>query len=71
MLGATLAAVVLAVAGVLIYDAVAGGVNRPLVLTIAVIMALIVGPLIGLWVDAPLEDGEVDEAAQRRAPSRT
>ena len=55
---------------VLIYDAAAGGVNRPLVLGIVVVMALVIGPLIGLWIDAPIEDGEIDDAAQRRAPSR-
>ncbi len=70
VLGATLAAVLAAVAAVLIYDAAAGGVNRPLVLGIAVVMALVIGPLIGLFISAPMEDGEADDAAQRRAPSR-
>jgi hypothetical protein len=70
VLGSTLAAVALAVIGVLVYDAAAGGVNRPLVLGIVVVMALVIGPLIGLWIEGPIEDGEVDEAAQRRAPSR-
>ena len=33
-------------------------------------MALVIGPLIGLFISAPMEDGEVDDAAQARAPSR-
>ena len=70
VLGSTLAAVAVAVVAVLVYDAVAGGVNRPLVMGIAVVMALIVGPLIGLFLSAPMEDGEIDDAAQARAPSR-
>jgi cation transporter-like permease len=70
VLGATLTAILVGVVGVLIYDAVAGGVNRPLVLAIVVVMALVVGPLIGLFLSAPMEDGEVDDAVQRRAPSR-
>jgi hypothetical protein len=68
--GTTAAAVVLGVIAVLVYDAIAGGVNRPLVIGIVVVMALVVGPLIGLWIEGPIEDGEADEAAQRRAPSR-
>lgn len=70
VVGATIAAVLAAVAAVLIYDAAAGGVNRPLVLGIAVVMALVIGPLIGLFISAPMEDGEADDAAQQRAPSR-
>lgn len=70
VIGATLAAVVIGVVAVLVYDAIAGGVNRPLVLAIVVVMALVIGPLIGLWIDGPIEDGEVDDAAQRRVPSR-
>lgn len=70
VLGATLAAVIAAIAAVLIYDAAAGGVNRPLVIGIVVVMALVIGPLIGLFISAPMEDGEADEAAQQRAPSR-
>ena len=70
VLGATLGAIVVGVVAVLLYDAVAGGVNRPLVLGIVVVMSLIVGPLLGLWIEAPIEDGEMDEAAQRRAASR-
>ena len=70
VLGATIGAILVGVAAVLVYDAIAGGVNRPLVLGIVVAMALIVGPLLGLWIEAPIEDGELDEAAQRRAASR-
>ena len=70
VLGSTLVAVVASVIAVLVYDAVAGGVNRPLVLAIVVVMALVVGPLIGLFLSAPIEDGEIDDAAQARAPSR-
>jgi undecaprenyl pyrophosphate phosphatase UppP len=66
----TLATVVIAVLAVLLYDLTVGGVNRPLVVGIAVVMALIIGPLIGLWIEGPIEDGELDEAAQRRSPSR-
>ena len=44
--------------------------NRPLVIGIAVVMALIVGPLIGLWIEGPIEDGELDDAARQRSPSR-
>ena len=55
---------------VLVYDAVAGGVNRPLILAIVIVMALVVGPLIGLFLSAPMEDGEIDDAAQAREPSR-
>lgn len=68
--GATLAAVVAAVVAVLVYDVAAGGVNRPLVIGIVVVMALVVGPLVGLFISAPMEDGEADDAAQQRAPSR-
>jgi|tagenome__1003787_1003787.scaffolds.fasta_scaffold20639349_2 undecaprenyl pyrophosphate phosphatase UppP len=70
VVGTTVAAVVLGVVGVLVYDLIVGGVNRPLVTAIVVVMALIVGPLIGLFLDAPMEDGEADEAARQRAPSR-
>ncbi len=70
VLGATVAAVALGVIAVLIYDAIAGGVNRPLVIGIVVVMALVTGPLVGLWIEGPIEDGEADEAARRRAPSR-
>jgi len=70
VLGSTLAAVVVAVVAVLVYDATAGGVNRPLVLGIVVVMALVIGPLIGLFISAPMEDGEIDDAAEARAPSR-
>jgi hypothetical protein len=70
VLGSTLVAVVGAVVAVLIYDAVAGGVNRPLVLAIVIVMALVVGPLVGLFLSAPMEDGEIDDATQARAPSR-
>ncbi len=70
VLGSTLVAVVASVIAVLVYDAVAGGVNRPLVLGIVIVMALVVGPLIGLFLSAPIEDGEIDDAAQARAPSR-
>jgi fatty acid desaturase len=66
----TLAAVVIGVVAVLLYDLLVGGVNRPLVIAIVVVMALIVGPLIGLWIEGPMEDGEVDDAARQRAPSR-
>jgi undecaprenyl pyrophosphate phosphatase UppP len=66
----TLATVVIAVLAVLLYDLTVGGVNRPLVVGIAVVMALIIGPLIGLWIEGPIEDGELDEAAQQRSPSR-
>ena len=70
VLGSTLAAVLIGVVVVLVYDVAAGGVNRPLVLGIVVVMALVIGPLIGLFISAPMEDGEVDDAAQARAPSR-
>ncbi len=70
VLGSTGTAIALAVGAVLVYDIVAGGVNRPLVMGIVIVMALIVGPLIGLFISAPMEDGEIDEAAQARAPSR-
>jgi hypothetical protein len=68
--GSTLAALLLAVVAVLVYDAVAGGVNRPLVVGIVIVMALVIGPLIGLWVSGPLEDGELDDTVHERAPSR-
>jgi hypothetical protein len=67
---ATAATVVIAVVAVLLYDLLVGGVNRPLVIGIVVVMALIVGPLIGLWIEGPMEDGEIDDATRRRAPSR-
>ena len=70
VVGATAAAVVLGVIAVLVYDAIAGGVNRPLVIGIVVVMALVIGPLVGLWIEGPIEDGEADDAARRRAPSR-
>jgi hypothetical protein len=70
VLGSTITAVVVAVIAVFIYDAVAGGVNRALILPIVIVMALIIGPLIGLFLSAPMEDGEIDDAAQARAPSR-
>jgi hypothetical protein len=70
VLGSTLGAMLVGVVAVLVYDAAAGGVNRPLVLGIVVVMALVIGPLLGLWIAAPIEDGELDEAAQRRASSR-
>jgi len=66
----TLASVAVAVVVVFVYDAAAGGVNRPLVVPIAIVMALVIGPLIGLWIEGPIEDGEMDDAAKRRAPSR-
>jgi undecaprenyl pyrophosphate phosphatase UppP len=71
VLGSTIAAIVVAVIGVLVYDAAAGGVNRPLVIGIVVVMALVIGPLLGLWIAGPIEDGELDDAAHDRAPSRT
>ena len=70
MLGSTLGAIVALVLAVLVYDATAGGVNRPLVIGIVVVMALVIGPMIGLWVAGPMEDGEIDDAAKQRAPSR-
>jgi hypothetical protein len=70
VLCSTLAAIGVGVVAVLVYDAIAGGVDRPLVIGIVVVMALVIGPLLGLWIEAPIEDGELDEAAQRRAPSR-
>ena len=70
VLCSTLGAMMVGVVAVLVYDAIAGGVNRPLVIGIVVVMALVIGPLLGLWIEAPIEDGELDEAAQRRAPSR-
>lgn len=70
MLGSTLGAIVALVLAVLVYDATAGGVNRPLVIGIVVVMALVIGPMIGLWVAGPMEDGEIDDAVQQRAPSR-
>jgi len=71
VLGSTIATIVIAVIGVLVYDAAAGGVNRPLVIGIVVVMALVIGPLLGLWIAGPIEDGELDDAAHDRAPSRT
>lgn len=65
-----MAAVVIGVLAVLLYDAIVGGVNRPLVIAIVVVMALIVGPLVGLWIQGATEDGAVDDAARRREPSR-
>jgi hypothetical protein len=70
LIGSTLGAMAAGIIAVLVYDAVAGGVNRPLVIAIVVVGALIVGPLLGLWIEGPIEDGEADEAAQHRAPSR-
>ena len=70
VLGATAAAIVLGVIAVLIYDAIVGGVNRPLVIGIVVVMAVVIGPLVGLWIEGPIEDGELDDATRRRAPSR-
>jgi hypothetical protein len=70
LLGSTLGVMAAGIIAVLVYDAVAGGVNRPLVIAIVVVGALIVGPLLGLWIEGPIEDGEADEAAQHRAPSR-
>jgi hypothetical protein len=70
VLGSTLVVLALGVLATFVYDAIAGGVDRPLVLGIVVVMALVIGPLVGLWIEGPIEDGELDDAARQRAPSR-
>jgi len=70
VVGATIAAVIVCVAVVFILDALAGGIDRRFAVVCAVVIGLIIGPLAGLWISAALDDGDIDEAVERRAPSR-
>ena len=70
VLGSTIVGVLAAIVGVQLYDLAVGGVNRVLVTLLAVGLALVIFPLLGLFVSGASEDGEIDEAAQTRAPSR-
>jgi len=55
---------------VFILDAIAGGIDRRFAVACAVVIGLVIGPLAGLWISAALDDGDIDEAVERRAPSR-
>jgi hypothetical protein len=67
----TIAAVIVCVAAVFIVDAIAGGVKNHLLAAVcAVVIGLIIGPLAGLWISAALDDGDIDQVVERRAPSR-
>ena len=68
--GLTIASVIVCVGVVYILDAAGGGIDRRFAVPCAVVIGLIIGPLLGLWLSAALDDGDVDEAVQRRAPSR-
>jgi hypothetical protein len=70
VVGATIAAVIVCVAVVFILDAIAGGIDRRFAVACAVVIGFVIGPLAGLWITAALDDGDIDQAVERRAPTR-
>jgi hypothetical protein len=71
VVGLTIASVIVCVGAVFVVDAILGGVKTySLAVACAVVLGLIIGPLAGLWISAALDDGDIDQAVERRAPSR-